>query len=402
VAKGRRPSRSKKHPPVLSSSAEARQEAASAKAADRAETDELAERLIALRSEVSEARAGAEARSKSTTRGRFRRGAGEVVDPGSDVFLGGVADVVEKDPRRRWLAALIAVLAAVAVLLGLIVAGSTSGSKSTHTDPVAAYLDSHVSAVNTIAVIGNNSSLVPTGFDTVQVDVPTSAVFTYDKYIVGPYPPSSAGAMSSFLAQNTKKLAVSSNGTVALYELQSISTSKPTTPSTAPVTTHVTTPTTHVTTPVATVPATTSPPTVSVTTVPVTTPVTTAPPATSATTTPTTSVTTPGGAGSGQTTPNGSGSTSTSTSGSSSGGSGSSATGTGSSGTSAGTLVVAPGSSFWTIAQAQVQHQLGTTPTVAQVGHYWAQLVAANVHNLPRPGDPNLIYAGQTIVLPAA
>ena len=61
-----------------------------------------------------------------------------------------------------------------------------------------------------------------------------------------------------------------------------------------------------------------------------------------------------------------------------------------------------PGQSFWTIAAAAVQKSLGHPPTTAQIGHYWAQVVAANASRLVQPGNPNLILPGQTLVLPAA
>jgi nucleoid-associated protein YgaU len=34
------------------------------------------------------------------------------------------------------------------------------------------------------------------------------------------------------------------------------------------------------------------------------------------------------------------------------------------------------------------------------VGHYWVQLVAANTGNLVHPGNPDLIYPGQVLVVP--
>jgi hypothetical protein len=63
-------------------------------------------------------------------------------------------------------------------------------------------------------------------------------------------------------------------------------------------------------------------------------------------------------------------------------------------------VTVAPGDSFWTIAEHQVSDQLGHPATNAQIASYWTQLLDANAGNLVHPGNPNLIYPGQTMVLP--
>jgi nucleoid-associated protein YgaU len=68
----------------------------------------------------------------------------------------------------------------------------------------------------------------------------------------------------------------------------------------------------------------------------------------------------------------------------------------------AGTVEVQHGQSFWSIAQEVEQKALGgAAPTTAQVSHYWSQLLAANAHRLPHPGHPDLIYPGETLILPA-
>jgi len=63
------------------------------------------------------------------------------------------------------------------------------------------------------------------------------------------------------------------------------------------------------------------------------------------------------------------------------------------------TVVVAVGDSFWTIATRTVSAR-GGTPTKADVGRYWARVVDANRSQLAHPGNPNLIYPGQTFSLP--
>ena len=65
-------------------------------------------------------------------------------------------------------------------------------------------------------------------------------------------------------------------------------------------------------------------------------------------------------------------------------------------------LTVQPGQSFWTIAASVVARRVGPAPTVAEIAPYWVRLVAANSALLRRPGDADLIYPGQVLVLPAA
>jgi hypothetical protein len=62
--------------------------------------------------------------------------------------------------------------------------------------------------------------------------------------------------------------------------------------------------------------------------------------------------------------------------------------------------VVEPGQSFWSVAQEAESRALGRVPSTDEVTRYWLGLVAANRSRLVRPGDPNLIYAGQVILLP--
>lgn len=66
------------------------------------------------------------------------------------------------------------------------------------------------------------------------------------------------------------------------------------------------------------------------------------------------------------------------------------------------TATVQAGQSFWSIATAVVAARVGTIPTAEQIGPYWVALVAANAADLRQPDDPDLIYPGQTVVVPSA
>lgn len=66
----------------------------------------------------------------------------------------------------------------------------------------------------------------------------------------------------------------------------------------------------------------------------------------------------------------------------------------------AGLTLVQPGQSFWTIAVSTEQERLGRAPTPREVAGYWVSLVDANLPRLVRPGDPDLLYAGQALLLP--
>lgn len=63
-----------------------------------------------------------------------------------------------------------------------------------------------------------------------------------------------------------------------------------------------------------------------------------------------------------------------------------------------GTWKVGPGDDFWSIAEAVVARSPdGPAPSV---GRYWAALLSANRDRLPVPGDPNLLFPGDRILLP--
>lgn len=62
--------------------------------------------------------------------------------------------------------------------------------------------------------------------------------------------------------------------------------------------------------------------------------------------------------------------------------------------------VVAPGESFWSIAEEVVVERLGRPATEGEVAGYWARLVEANRDRLVT-ADPDLVYPGQRFTLVA-
>jgi nucleoid-associated protein YgaU len=66
----------------------------------------------------------------------------------------------------------------------------------------------------------------------------------------------------------------------------------------------------------------------------------------------------------------------------------------------AASYTVGAGDSFWSIAAETVQRATGHAPTDAQVVPYWRVLIEANRDRLLVPGDPDLIYPGQTFTVP--
>lgn len=64
------------------------------------------------------------------------------------------------------------------------------------------------------------------------------------------------------------------------------------------------------------------------------------------------------------------------------------------------TVVVGPGDSFWSLAEALVSERLGRPATDAEVDGTWRGLIAANADRLVVPGNPDLIYPGQVFVVP--
>lgn len=61
------------------------------------------------------------------------------------------------------------------------------------------------------------------------------------------------------------------------------------------------------------------------------------------------------------------------------------------------TVTVAPGDHFWKISK----RRLADVDPEAPVAPYWRKVIEANVDNI-RSGDPDLIYPGEIVELPAA
>lgn len=61
--------------------------------------------------------------------------------------------------------------------------------------------------------------------------------------------------------------------------------------------------------------------------------------------------------------------------------------------------VVRKGDSLWSISERHLR-SLGPGVSSRRVAVYWARVVAANRHSL-RSGNPDLIYPGETVLLPA-
>lgn len=63
---------------------------------------------------------------------------------------------------------------------------------------------------------------------------------------------------------------------------------------------------------------------------------------------------------------------------------------------------VVAGESFWTIAQEVLTDRLDRTPTEAETAAYWERMVAANRDRLVDRDNPDLIFPGQALSMPAA
>jgi tRNA A-37 threonylcarbamoyl transferase component Bud32 len=62
--------------------------------------------------------------------------------------------------------------------------------------------------------------------------------------------------------------------------------------------------------------------------------------------------------------------------------------------------VVERGEHLWGIAEAELEHRLGRAPTDAEIAPYWRFVVAVNRDRLADPEEPDLIFSGQSILLP--
>ncbi len=60
---------------------------------------------------------------------------------------------------------------------------------------------------------------------------------------------------------------------------------------------------------------------------------------------------------------------------------------------------VVTGDHLWGIAADTTELRLGRPPTTAEISEYWAKLIATNRTRLAS-GDPNMIFPGETLVLP--
>lgn len=63
-------------------------------------------------------------------------------------------------------------------------------------------------------------------------------------------------------------------------------------------------------------------------------------------------------------------------------------------------IVVRSGDSFWSIARSVETARLGPGATPAQIAGYWVRLVRANLDRLATAGNPDLLFAGQILVVP--
>ena len=59
-----------------------------------------------------------------------------------------------------------------------------------------------------------------------------------------------------------------------------------------------------------------------------------------------------------------------------------------------------PGENLWVIARTALTAATGQPPRDSEVVRYWNRVIAANRATL-RSGDPNLIFPGEIVTLPA-
>jgi len=63
------------------------------------------------------------------------------------------------------------------------------------------------------------------------------------------------------------------------------------------------------------------------------------------------------------------------------------------------TVVVESGDHLWSISAAHLEDRLAHSPSVAEITPFWRAVIKANRDRL-RSGDPDLIYPGETVLLP--
>ena len=66
-----------------------------------------------------------------------------------------------------------------------------------------------------------------------------------------------------------------------------------------------------------------------------------------------------------------------------------------------GTWTVRPGDHFWAVAERTLADAWGRAPADDDVSPYWQSLVAANRDRLRDPRNPDLLFSGQVLVVPA-
>jgi nucleoid-associated protein YgaU len=64
------------------------------------------------------------------------------------------------------------------------------------------------------------------------------------------------------------------------------------------------------------------------------------------------------------------------------------------------TVMVEPGDHLWKISQDHLDRELGREARAGEVAPYWLTVIEENRDRL-RSGDPDLIYPGEVMVLPA-
>jgi nucleoid-associated protein YgaU/DNA-binding SARP family transcriptional activator len=64
------------------------------------------------------------------------------------------------------------------------------------------------------------------------------------------------------------------------------------------------------------------------------------------------------------------------------------------------TVVVERGDNLWSISEDRLESDLGRAAADPEVAPYWQTVIAANQDRYVQPGNPNLIHAGQVLVLP--
>lgn len=63
-------------------------------------------------------------------------------------------------------------------------------------------------------------------------------------------------------------------------------------------------------------------------------------------------------------------------------------------------VVVVKGDHLWKISERHLETRMKREPANSEIGPYWRDVIAENVDSL-RSGDPDLIYPGEVIEMPA-